>query len=341
MPATPANALDITSAGLVKFDGTATFSGVTVTQHDVLVGAASNGITSVAPSATTGVALVSQGAAVDPAFGTVVVAGGGTGLTSITAHDLVVGNGTSALNLIAPSATSGVPLISQGAAADPAFGTAVVAGGGTGAVTLTGVLTGNGTSAITANAVTQHGVLIGGASNAVSSLGVAATGTVLSGVTGADPIFSTNTFVQQVRTDLLTVVTVNSSIPLDNTIPQNTEGVAVTTVTITPTNSNNILVFKGYAWGEHSGGGHSVLSLIQGVTANAIAATTGNYAAANGYATCASLFFSMTAGTTSSTTFTLRAGTDSATWLLNADSGGTRLFGGVGVCYLEVSEYTS
>lgn len=109
---------------------------------------------------------------------------------TITQHDVLVGAASNLITSVAPSATSGVPLISQGAAADPAFGTAVVAGGGTGAVTLTGVLTGNGTSAITANTVTQHGVLLGGATNAVSSLGVAATGTVLTGVTGADPAFS-------------------------------------------------------------------------------------------------------------------------------------------------------
>lgn len=65
-----------------------------------------------------------------------------------------------------------------------------VAHGGTGAITLTGVLTGNGTSAVTANAVTNHGVLLGGASNAVSSLAVAATGTALMGSTGADPAFT-------------------------------------------------------------------------------------------------------------------------------------------------------
>jgi len=138
---TAANALNISSAGLVKFDGTATFSGVTTTQHDVLIGSASNGITNVAPSATSGVALISQGAAADPTFGTVVVAGGGTG-----------------------------------------------------AVTLTGVLTGNGTSAITASTVTQHGVLVGGASNAVSSTAVGSTGQVLQANSAADPTYSTATF---------------------------------------------------------------------------------------------------------------------------------------------------
>lgn len=64
---TPGNSLNITAAGLVKFDGTATFSGVTTTQHDVLVGAASNGITSVTPS-TAQKFLVSNGTSADPSF---------------------------------------------------------------------------------------------------------------------------------------------------------------------------------------------------------------------------------------------------------------------------------
>jgi hypothetical protein len=68
-----------------------------------------------------------------------VVAGGGTGSTSFTAYGPVLAGATTttALASIAPSATSGVPLISQGASANPAFGTAVVAGGGTGAATFT------------------------------------------------------------------------------------------------------------------------------------------------------------------------------------------------------------
>lgn len=69
-----------------------------------------------------------------------------------------------------------------------------VPNGGTGAATLTGVLTGNGASTITANTVTQHGVVIGGASNAVSSTAVGSTGQVLQANTGADPTYSTATF---------------------------------------------------------------------------------------------------------------------------------------------------
>lgn len=73
--------------------------------------------------------------------------------------------------------------------------TIAVADGGTGATTLTGVLTGNGTGAITANAITQYGVVIGGASNAVASTAVGNAGQVLqSGGAGVNPSYSTATY---------------------------------------------------------------------------------------------------------------------------------------------------
>lgn len=68
--------------------------------------------------------------------GQLSVARGGTGLAAFLVHYIPIGNGT-ALTLLGPSATSGVPLISQGVSADPAYGTAVVAGGGTGNTTFT------------------------------------------------------------------------------------------------------------------------------------------------------------------------------------------------------------
>lgn len=118
-----------------------------------------------------------------------------TQLTGLTNHNVLIGAGTSTITNVAPSATSGVALISQGAASDPAFGTVVVAGGGTGATTLTGVLTGNGTSAVTANAITQYAVVIGGASNAVASTSVGSAGQVLqSSGAGVNPAYSTATY---------------------------------------------------------------------------------------------------------------------------------------------------
>jgi hypothetical protein len=42
------NAVNISLAGIVKYDGAGTFSAITVTQHNLLIGGASNGITSLA-----------------------------------------------------------------------------------------------------------------------------------------------------------------------------------------------------------------------------------------------------------------------------------------------------
>ena len=85
---TPANSLDITQAGLVKFDGTSNFTGVTVTQHSSLVGNTSNGITSLAVAATG--TLLNGHTGADPSFDTQTVgnytftkstAGSGTNFT--------------------------------------------------------------------------------------------------------------------------------------------------------------------------------------------------------------------------------------------------------------------
>ena len=138
-----------------------------LTNHNVLIGAGSATITNVAPSATTGLALVSQGAASDPVFGIVSPAGGGTGTNSLTGvitgngsspmtasiltqHDVLVGAASNLITSVAPGATSGVPLVSNGSGVNPSFTTATVPGGGTGQVTLTdhGVLLGQGTAAV-------------------------------------------------------------------------------------------------------------------------------------------------------------------------------------------------
>lgn len=94
-----------------------------LTNHNVLIGAGTATITNVAPSATSGVPLISQGAAADPAFGTAVVAGGGTGITSATAYAVICGGTTSTnpFQSIAGVGTSGQVLTSNGAGALPTF----------------------------------------------------------------------------------------------------------------------------------------------------------------------------------------------------------------------------
>lgn len=112
-----------------------------------------------------------------------------------TQYNIQTGGASGTLNNVAPSATSGIPVISQGSSSQPVFGTAVVAGGGTGAISLTGVLIGNGTSPVTGNTVTQYDVLVGGASNAISSVGPGTSGQILqSGGNSANPAYSTATY---------------------------------------------------------------------------------------------------------------------------------------------------
>lgn len=75
---------------------------------------------------------------------------GGTGLATIAAHSVLLGEGTLSLAVATPGA-AGVPLVSTGASTDPSFGTATVPGGGTGQTTFPSgsLLTGAGTSAVT------------------------------------------------------------------------------------------------------------------------------------------------------------------------------------------------
>lgn len=92
----------------------------------------------VAPG-TTGLPLVSAGAAALPSYSTLTVAGGGTGRTTSTTAFGTICAGTTAtgpLQTVAPG-TSGLPLVSAGAAALPSYATLTVAGGGTGRTTST------------------------------------------------------------------------------------------------------------------------------------------------------------------------------------------------------------
>lgn len=143
-----------TLTGVLVGNGTSAVTASSVTQYNVQVGGASNALTSVAPSATSGIALVSQGAASNPAFSTVVVAGGGTGITTTTAYAPLCG-GTTATGAF-QAADSGISnvgyvLTSTGAASLPTW---QAAGGGGGVSSLAGNSGGGLTGAL--NLVTSN-----------------------------------------------------------------------------------------------------------------------------------------------------------------------------------------
>ncbi len=121
-------------------------SNQTITQYNIQTGGASNLLNNVAPSSTSGVPVISQGASSQPIFGTAVVAGGGTGQTSLDAYALICGGttDTGALQTVA-GGTSGTLLQAAGDAL-PAYTTATYPGASVG----TGkILYDNGTNFVT------------------------------------------------------------------------------------------------------------------------------------------------------------------------------------------------
>lgn len=141
MATTPGNATNDVTTGITGFTGTS-FTATPATQYNVQVGGATTStLTNVAPSATSGIPLVSAGAAANPTFSTAVVAGGGTGSTSFNINGAVYSNTTTTGALQAATLTSGQLLI--GGTTTPAAAT-LTAG--------SGVFISNGNNSITISA---------------------------------------------------------------------------------------------------------------------------------------------------------------------------------------------
>ena len=122
-----------TLTGLLTGNGTSAFTGTAITQYNVITGGATNLPNSVAPSATSGVPLISQGSSSQPVFGTAVVAGGGTGIVSATSYAPLCG-GTSTTGAFQSASTgistSGYVFTSTGASTLPSFQAIPAASGG-------------------------------------------------------------------------------------------------------------------------------------------------------------------------------------------------------------------
>lgn len=131
--------------------------------------------------------------------------------------------------------------------------------------------------------------------------------------------------IQQVRVTKSGNQFIGTTLPYDNTVPQNTEGDQVVSVSITPTNSSNILMIEAVVFGE-ANVATACMAIFQDSTANALFATA---QACNSVPGCMTIRGYMTAGTTSSTTFKMRCGPGTAgTYTVNGVAAGTGIFGG-------------
>lgn len=127
--------------------------------------------------------------------------------------------------------------------------------------------------------------------------------------------------------------TTATSIPADSTIPQNTEGTEILTLSITPTNSASKLRIRAVIQHSQSGGGGSVYALFRDSTANAISATVVNANTTGSHSFTVVIDFEDTAGSTSATTYRIRGG---GGYVNRTVSGAT--LGGVFRTSLEISE---
>lgn len=140
---------------------------------------------------------------------------------------------------------------------------------------------------------------------------------------------------QVVRDSDAAATVITGTIPTDDTIPQNTEGDEILSVSITPQDTANRLRIRAIVQ-MATGGTAANIALFQDSTADALAAATNQNIGTN---LCGPVVLDheMAAGTTSSTTFAIRAGANSGNSILNGASG-SRVFGGVMKCTLEVME---
>jgi hypothetical protein len=127
-------------------------------------------------------------------------------------------------------------------------------------------------------------------------------------------------------------------IPIDDTIPQITEGTQFMSLAITPISATSKLLICVVASVSNSVGNQWMASaLFQDSTANALAVNSVYTAAATAFVPCVFNHF-MTSGTTSSTTFTVRSGgNDPGTTSFNGQ-GGARRYGGVLASSITITE---
>ncbi len=183
---TPALTVAGNNGGIPYFSSASSWaSSAALTQYGVLFGGGAGSSPTASAQGASNMPLIGQGAA-NPVFSsiaypTAMTAGGlvyGSSATALanlatTAYG-VLGAGATNPTWIATSGTSGVPLVSGGSSTTPSFGTALVAGGGTGATSLTAYapLFGGTTSTgavQSGTAGTANQMLASGGSSAVGS----------------------------------------------------------------------------------------------------------------------------------------------------------------------------
>lgn len=142
---------------------------------------------------------------------------------------------------------------------------------------------------------------------------------------------------QVVNTQTGAVATGTTVLPLDDTIPQNTEGDEYMTLAITPKHASNKLKIEVTVVLASSAGGTLAAALFQDTTADALAVACTRVDNTGSMYTISFVHY-MAAGTTSATTFKVRCGNSAAgTVTFNGVAAG-RQYGGVMASSITITE---
>lgn len=157
---------------------------------------------------------------------------------------------------------------------------------------------------------------------------------------GTSVLRDIGSIVQIVNVQDGSVATGTTTIPADDTIPQNTEGDEYMTLAITPTSATNKLKIDVVCNlnSTNATDKYFTAALFQDSTADALAAANSGRDPTSGGAGTIVFTHYMTSGTAISTTFKVRAGAASAGTNTFNGSGGARLFGGVMASSITITE---
>ena len=156
---------------------------------------------------------------------------------------------------------------------------------------------------------------------------------------GTVAMLSDSIIAQTVFAPTGAMATGTTIIPLDNTIPQNTEGTQFMTATITPTSATSKLCITVKMDLANSAGVVMIGALFRDATANAIVTTWESIAA--GQATSLILYTEVTSGSTSATTFRAVAGGHAAGTTTFNGSASAAFFGGTMNSFIKIQERLS
>ena len=175
-----------------------------------------------------------------------------------------------------------------------------------------------------------------GASTAVAGTVLTATGSGTA-TFQAPAIGGSGSVVKTTSSLVNSLITGTTLIPLDDTIPQITEGTEFITISYTPSAIGNRIRVTANTYGAYSVAAKVTAALFEGTTANALAATAETVAASNDVVQH-TLSYEGTVSSLTALTYRLRIGGSTAgTYTLNG-AAGARLFGGIGYSSLVVTE---